>query len=434
MIKERKKTAEVPIIFLTAYYNEDQHVLEGYGAGAVDYLHKPVNASILRSKVAIFAELHRKSREAILTSEALLAEVTERRRADERLRELNETLEQRVAKRTAELAESRARLRRAADLAKLTYFDLDYDRDDVKTAENFQRIMGFALPARGGGKDIISGVHELLRARVVPADRAQYVAETEKIEGEQVKKFEYRVLADGGAERWIESEWHTEIGTDGMPIRVFAANLDVTERKQAEEHKKLLMAEVNHRSKNLLAVVQAIVHQTARGADPATFAVNLSDRLQGLSASQDLLIKSDWHGVEMQELVQAQLSHFHDLIGARIFIDGPSARLTAAAAQAIGMALHELATNAAKHGALSDSEGQVRIHWEISAGDEPQLNLQWIEEGGVKVSAPTRKGFGFLVVGSIAEAALEGKVEMNFLETGLTWRLRAPFPDAARKA
>ena len=184
---------------------------------------------------------------------------------------------------------------------------------------------------------------------------------------------------------------------------------------------------------NLLAVVQAIVHQTARGADPRTFAVNLADRLQGLSASQDLLIKSDWHGVEMRELVQAQLSHFHDLIGARIFIEGPSARLTAAAAQAIGMALHELATNAAKHGALSDSEGRVRIRWEISGGDEPLLNLQWIEDGGVKVSAPTRKGFGYLVVGSIAEAALEGKVEMNFLETGLTWKLSAPFPDASRK-
>lgn len=103
MVKERKKTADVPIIFLTAYYNDDQHVLEGYGSGAVDYLHKPVNATILRSKVAVFAELYRKNRECGIANHGLLAEVAERRRAQEQLRELNETLEQRVAERTEEL-------------------------------------------------------------------------------------------------------------------------------------------------------------------------------------------------------------------------------------------------------------------------------------------------------------------------------------------
>ncbi len=108
MIKERKKTAQVPIIFLTAYYNEDQHVLEGYGTGAVDYLHKPVNPAILRSKVAVFAELHRKSR-------ALLAEVTERRRVEEQLRELNETLEQRVTERTQALEIASASLHEAGE-------------------------------------------------------------------------------------------------------------------------------------------------------------------------------------------------------------------------------------------------------------------------------------------------------------------------------
>ena len=106
MIKDRKKTARVPIIFLTAYYNEDQHVLEGYGSGAVDYLHKPVNPAILRSKVAVFAELHHKSREIGLANQALLAEVSERQRAVEQLRELNETLEQRVAERTEALMDA----------------------------------------------------------------------------------------------------------------------------------------------------------------------------------------------------------------------------------------------------------------------------------------------------------------------------------------
>jgi len=111
MIKERKKTAQVPIIFLTAYYNEDQHVLEGYGSGAVDYLHKPVNAAILRSKVAVFAELYRKSRECGIANRALLVEVSQRRRAEDQLRELNETLEQRVAQRTMALRASEEKYR-----------------------------------------------------------------------------------------------------------------------------------------------------------------------------------------------------------------------------------------------------------------------------------------------------------------------------------
>ena len=116
MIKTRKKTARVPIIFLTAYYNEDQHVLEGYGAGAVDYLHKPVNPTVLRSKVAVFAELHRKNRECSSANRALLSEVTERRRAEDRLQELNETLELRVTERTQVLTATTA----ALELAKLS--------------------------------------------------------------------------------------------------------------------------------------------------------------------------------------------------------------------------------------------------------------------------------------------------------------------------
>jgi two-component sensor histidine kinase len=155
--------------------------------------------------------------------------------------------------------------------------------------------------------------------------------------------------------------------------------------------------------------------------------------LQGLSASQDLLIKSDWHGIEMSELIQAQLYHFKDLVGTRILFGGPAAHLTAAGAQAMGMALHELATNAAKHGSLSTDEGKVRILWEISSDAEPLFSIQWIEDGGERVVAPTRKGFGHLVIGAIAESALGGKVALDFPETGLVWKLSAPAADALER-
>lgn len=123
MIKDRKRTARVPIIFLTAFYNEDQHALEGYSTGAVDYLNKPVNPAVLRSKVAVFADLHRKNYEVGAVNRALLAEVAERRRAEERLRELNDTLEERVAERTRALRESEARMRLAQDAARVGTFD-----------------------------------------------------------------------------------------------------------------------------------------------------------------------------------------------------------------------------------------------------------------------------------------------------------------------
>jgi PAS domain S-box-containing protein len=145
MIKERKKTARVPIIFLTAYYNEDQHVLEGYESGAVDYIHKPLNPAILRSKVAVFAELHRKSREVAQANRALLAEVTERRRAEEQLLELNETLEQRVTERTMAMSDSEIRYRRLFEAAQDGILILDFHSGKVVDVNPFMTdLLGYS--------------------------------------------------------------------------------------------------------------------------------------------------------------------------------------------------------------------------------------------------------------------------------------------------
>ena len=205
---------------------------------------------------------------------------------------------------------------------------------------------------------------------------------------------------------------------------------DITERKRAEAHVQLLMAEINHRAKNLLAVVQAVAHQTAKYGDPANFASRLADRIDGLAAGQDLLVKNLWQGVEIADLVVAQLAHFKDLIGTRILIDGPEALLTAAAAQGIGMALHELTTNAVKYGALSSPRGQVRIAWQTTAAEAPVFAISWLEEGGPKVVAPTRNGFGQVVIGRMAEFSVDGTVEVDFREGGLAWTLSAPAANA----
>jgi PAS domain S-box-containing protein len=205
---------------------------------------------------------------------------------------------------------------------------------------------------------------------------------------------------------------------------------DITERKRSEEHVKLLIAEVNHRAKNLLALVQAFTQTTAKYGDPATFAARLSDRIDGLAAGQDLLVKNQWQGVEVLDLVVSQLAHFKDLIGTRVLIDGPPARLTTAAAQGIGMALHELATNAAKYGALSNLKGEVRIAWKVTAAAKPAFSISWLEDGGPKVTEPTRKGFGQIVIGRMAQAAVNGIAEIAFRERGLAWNLSAPAENA----
>jgi PAS domain S-box-containing protein len=201
---------------------------------------------------------------------------------------------------------------------------------------------------------------------------------------------------------------------------------DITERRRGEEQVKLLMAEVNHRAKNMLAVVQALAHQTANYGDPATFTSRLYDRIDGLALGQDLLVRNQWLGVEVADLVEVQLAHFKDLIGARVLIDGPRGlTLNMEAAQGIGMALHELGTNAAKYGALSNCDGHVRISWEITAGPEPVFAISWREVGGPKVVPPTRKGFGQIVIGRMAEASVDGRAEIAFQESGLSWRLYA---------
>lgn len=299
MIKERKRTSEVPIIFLTAYYNEDQHVIEGYDSGAVDYLLKPINPAILRSKVAVLAELFLKQRQLENANRALSDEVAERRLIQQQLSELNDTLEQRVAERT---------------------------------------------------------------------------------------------------------EAH----------------------KQAEQQVRMLMTEVNHRSKNILSVVMAVAQQTA-ASSPQEFVKRFSNRVQALAVNHDLLVKSQWRNIEAADLIGGQLAHFGDLIGKRILMDGPSLRLSSAAAQSVGMVVHELSTNAVKYGALSGDDGRIEIRWSVERhGAEDIFSIGWAEHGGPSMIAPVHRGFGTTVVTKMVEMSLDGETRLSYLPSGLTWRLDCP--------
>lgn len=211
---------------------------------------------------------------------------------------------------------------------------------------------------------------------------------------------------------------------DGSFLGYIGSVLDITERREAEERTELLLREVNHRSKNMLGLVLAVARQTA-ARSRAEFIERFAERIQALAASQDLLVGSSWRGVDVADLVRAQLGHFADAIGTRIVLHGPPVRLTASAGQTLGMALHELATNAGKYGALSNAEGRVEIAWALVAAEaaEPRFEIGWVERDGPPVAPPQRSGFGSTVIDGMARVALAASVEVSFAPEGFRWRL-----------
>jgi two-component sensor histidine kinase len=183
---------------------------------------------------------------------------------------------------------------------------------------------------------------------------------------------------------------------------------------------------MNHRAKNILSLVQAVARQTAT-SEPANFIDRFTDRIQAIAANQDLLVRTNWTGVEVDELVCGQLAHFSDLIGYRISVHGPKLRLSGTAAQAIGMALHELATNASKYGALSTEAGHVDIGWRA---DRTLFKMNWTERNGPPVRPPDRRGFGTTVIESMAKQAVGGTVQLEYDIAGVVWRLTCPAANA----
>lgn len=201
---------------------------------------------------------------------------------------------------------------------------------------------------------------------------------------------------------------------------------DISVRKARERHTNMLLREVNHRSKNLLAVVQAVARQTVVNS-PGAFLNSFNERLQALAVSQDLLVKSHWRGVDLADLVHTELSRYRELIGARVLVSGSAVIISAAAAQNLGMALHELATNAGKFGPLGGQAGHVEIGW-TTVGDvrDGRLLMHWIERGGPAVQQPKRIGFGTMLTTDILRTAFNGTVRLDYKSEGLEWYLEAP--------
>ncbi|WP_375778772.1 PAS domain S-box protein [Bradyrhizobium sp. ma5] len=235
-----------------------------------------------------------------------------------------------------------------------------------------------------------------------------------------------RYLDASGHYRILDTSAHPRFSASGEFVGMIGANVDVTERDEAERARELLVDELNHRVKNTLAIVQAIAHQTFRNnADPVEARHAFEGRLIALGRAHDLLTKANWENASLADLTEATLDA-RGVNADRISLDGPRVLLTPKQAVSIAMALHELRTNATKYGALSNEAGLVRVEWNWTSDARPQLRIVWRESGGPAVSRPTRRGFGSTLLERTLAHDLDGEVSVQFDPGGLLCRIAVP--------
>lgn len=266
-------------------------------------------------------------------------------------------------------------------------------------------------------------------SEILPRDgaAAMMAVKREVMATGEAKRAEIPLEAASGI-RWHDLHIEPLRNETGKIVGLTCASVDVTERKEGEAHLRLLLRELTHRSKNLLAVIQAMARQTANHAGSVNaFLTQFGSRLQAMAASHDLLVRESWYGASLGELVRSQLSGYLDGSAAQVTIEGPPIALKPEAAQNLGLALHELTVNAVKFGALSVPTGRVSITWSRRDGPtDNALELDWREQLGPKVKVRRKKGFGSMVIERNLARALDAEVNMNFDPDGLHCHIVIP--------
>ena len=400
MIREHPRFCETAIIFISAILLSDVDRLRGYEMGAVDYVPVPVVPEVLRAKVRVFAELFRKTRE---------------------LEQLNSQLERRVAERTAELELSNLRVKQseqgrslALAAGQMGSWDWNLSTQEWHWDEGQYRIFGiepgeFEISAETIKVLIHSDDWEILRT--VARDMAQ---------GARTQQVEFRVLRTNGEIRWCFGTAAASVDIAGKVVRISGVTIDITDRKEAEERQILLAGEVDHRARNALAVIQSIIRLT-RAESVEDYVLAIEGRIKALSRAHTLLSDSRWRGADLGTLVAEELAPYR--VGDKIKLSGPNISLQPATAQGVALALHELATNAAKYGALSSPQGKISLDWHLDGG---VLALHWREDGGPSITEPSSRNFGLRVISASVEQQLGGKVRFDWDPKGLRCELSIP--------
>ena len=322
----------------------------------------------------------------------------------------------------AALAASRERLALASAAAEIGVWDVDIQARSGIVNREFRRLYG--LPPEEDAKlsqeEWIALIHPEDRERMRRAAQAAH-------EGGGEYREEYRIIrADTGEVRWLAVRG-SAVGAPGQVRRMVGICLDITERRQEQERQLLLAREVDHRARNVLAVVQSVVRLT-RAEDPHAFASAVEGRVAALARAHTLLSRDRWTGADLGELVREELAAYDHAAVARL--SGPALRLDAAAVQPLSMVMHELATNAVKYGALSLPGGHVSVSWTLRPGppgEAPRVHLRWLERDGPPVLvAPTRRGFGSSLLAATLRGQLGGTIEQNWEPGGLRCEIDLP--------
>jgi PAS domain S-box-containing protein len=341
-----------------------------------------------------------------------------------RLERDRDLLEAEVQKRTAELKRNETQLRFAMEAGHLGYWTMNLTTMELNASDHCKANFGYA-------PDEDLTLEKLLDA-VLPEDQAG-VREAFRgaVERHEEYDVEHRCRWPDGQIRWLHIRGLAYYEADGAASQMSGLSMDITERKRDEEARAITVRELSHRMKNLMTTVQSVINQTLRQAPDKEMAGKaITSRLQSIGAAQDLLVSGNFSGADLGRIIRATLDPFWDSYPNRIDLKGPNLQVSSNLVLTLAMALHELATNAIKYGALSNATGRITVRWSaMSDSAADRLRLTWQESGGPPVSPPTSRGFGTRMIERVLSNSLGGSAELRYDESGVVFTMEAPVGD-----
>ncbi|TGN55386.1 response regulator, partial [Paracoccus liaowanqingii] len=388
LMRSTERTRGVPIIFVTAAEMDEARRFRGYEAGAVDYIFKPIDPVVLRSKAEVFFRIGRQAKDLERQRDEMQDIARHRDRA-------------------------MAQLKAHADNSPLAFVTLDRELCIRSWSKGAERMFGRAAGDMLGMTATLSGWLDDQGADLLTGwlDSRQ----------DGAPRFSAEISLDHADIGPISCEVYGSVLSEGPGRQSLSLQvLDITERKQAEEIRSLLIGELNHRIKNTLANVQAIARQSLRQSASLTdFEASFGGRLQALARAHSILSDATWASAPLDQLIDDQISS-GTLDGDRLLRDGPPVELSPDTMLRLALTLHELGTNAAKYGALSVPQGRISLSWRLESG---HLVLVWRETGGPAVTPPEGSGFGTTLIGA-AGGGDSGAVEVDWRPEGVVWTIR----------